>query len=207
MTELSPQFYRAGYQMSRRLGINWQHLLQVMNLESGVDAQARNPAGAYGLIQITDLAGVGWFGSPEEFTSLSEEQQLPYVERYLARYAPQRLDSVRRIHQALFLPVTLPQGSARSLVLARANGTRWGGREASYYAANRGFDAQNKGYITAGDLEDADARAARSSRFQQILTELRRYVPESVPRSAILPALVLLAGLGVAGYGYLRRSR
>jgi len=176
----SDAFLEKGSEMSKRLGIYWPHLLMVMNLESGISPAAHNPGGASGLIQFTNLAGVGWSGTSEAFRALSDVDQLPYVERFLSFYKKDKLDSVRRIHQALYVPATLPEGSDPDLVLTRADGTRWGGREAQYYADNHSFDADNKGYITAGDLEKADIKAAApaSSGYQRAVKRLQELLPE-----------------------------
>jgi hypothetical protein len=203
MNILPDSFLFSAYEMAQRLRLNLVHLLFVMNHESGLNPSARNPAGAYGLIQIQNLKGVGWTGSPEEFLALSEQAQLPYVERYLQSYAHQNLDSMRRIHQALFLPATLAEGSDRDLILARRAGTRWGGKENAFYEGNRrAFDPEGKGYITVGDLEKADIRAALSPAGQKLrnsIERLREILPEALPKVNEFPWKLFF---GLAGTGF-----
>ena len=208
---ITDTFLLAGEAMSQRLGIYWPHLLMVMNRESGISAQARNPRSlASGLIQITDLPRSGWNGTREQFLALSNEAQLPYVERYLSRYMRFNLNSVRRIHQALFLPATLSEGDSPNLVLLRRNGTRWDGQEAVYYAGHTELDIGNKGYITLGDVEKVDIRdAARpNSPYQQAIARLRslgRFMQES-STSGLAIAVSLLVGGATAYYLFTRRG-
>lgn len=193
---ITAAFHAAGVEMARRLGLSWVDLLLVMNFESaGINPGAANPAGAYGLIQFTNLKGVGWTGTVDEFLDLSPEEQLPYVERFLTPYKTQRLDSSRRIHQALFVPATLPEGSSPDLVLVRRDGDRWGGQEAKFYSYNSGLDTNGKGYITPSDLEIVELRASKTPRFQTVLDQVASLHPEYAEearalRDATVPRLV-----------------
>jgi len=212
---LSDEFLTKGYEMSKRLGMPFVALLFVMNHESSLNPAAHNPAGANGLIQIMDfnLPKVGWNASPEEFRSLSAEDQLPYVERYLSWFKDKDLDTMGRIHQALFLPATLDDGSAPGLVLAAKDGTRWNGAEHSFYEGNKtAFDPQGKGYITVRDLEDADERAAktRGATLQAALARLKEILPEALPVAKFALGawfgITLLSAAGIGGY-YLWKRR
>lgn len=208
---LTDSFLLAGERMSQRLGIHWPHLLMVMNRESRINSHARNPSSlASGLIQNTDLPGIGWTGTREEFLALSNEQQLPYVERFLSRYKQYNLNSVRRIHQALFLPATLSEGDSPSLVLLRQNGTRWNGQEAVWYTSHKQLDIGNKGYITLGDVEKIDIRDAAypNSPYQQAIARLKslgRFMEQSTESSFPLIA-TLAVGAATAYYFYSRRG-
>jgi hypothetical protein len=202
---LSDTFLTKGRAMGERLGLSFTQLLFVMNHESGLSPQAHNPNGdASGLLQWMPATLAAYGLTPEEMRGKTAEEQLPYVERYLAPYREKRLDFMGRIHQALFLPATLDEGYGRSQVLARQGGTKWGGREASYYKENaRAFDSLNKGYITTGDLEDADMRAAkdpaRNSRLLSALARLRELFPGDYKMAAKVWILSALGGLGLAG--------
>lgn len=151
--DLSDAFFTKGQAMGERLGLDFADLLLVMAYESGISAAAENPSsGAVGLIQFMDLPGVGYSGTPEAFRGLTAEQQLPYVERYLAPYASQGLTSAPRIWQAVLGPATLSDPSG---LVYSSTGTRFGGTEAADYAANSQLDATQKGSITVDDLAHA----------------------------------------------------
>ena len=119
-------------------------------------------------------------------------------------------------------------------IICRANGTRWPNKagvpqEPAYYSQNQPtFDPERKGYITVGDLQRSDERAAQSSRFTQILAWAKAALPEIADRipsrivpqmppaapiptrpassSATLVPLLLVAGLGAGAYMLTRNS-
>jgi len=191
----SDRFLVDGAAMSERLGIFWPDLLRVMNLESGISPSAGLgvPGHAIGVIQLmpANLQGVGWRGTREEFGSLSDFDQLPYVEKFLQPLARFNLHSDGRIHQALFVPATLhlpelfPDRPDTVLAAANASGLPRGlnvqltDALVNAYHANSGFDRARKGFITVQDLEDTDDAAAShaSSPFQHAIARLRVLIP------------------------------
>jgi hypothetical protein len=165
--DLTPAFFTALRAMCARLGCDAFDMLRVMCAESGVRAEAENPAsGASGLIQIMpfNLASVGWSGTPQAFRQLGAEAQLPYVERYFEPWKRYELSSVNRLYQAVFLPGTLARGSDDSTVICERNGFL-----AAAYAANAGVDFGNKGYITVGDLRAAVDQRTKGARWLEIV--------------------------------------
>lgn len=200
----SDAFLIAGAAMAKRLGIYWPDLLTVMNTESGISSHATN--GKYfGLIQEGDLASLGWNGTPAQFLALSDVDQLPYVERFLQRYASYGLDSIGRIHQALIAPATLGLGGKGdpNYVIYRKNGTRWGGAEAGYYSSNKLFDTQGKGYFTVGDMQAWDVAHASlpSSPYQKALSRLVVLLPEYAKKPMSTASKVVAIALGFGGLG------
>lgn len=186
---LSREFFRRGYEMCQRLGIDWLNLLVAMNFESiGVNPGACNPGShAAGLIQIINLKGCGWNGTREAFLRLYAEDQLPYVEAYLRPWAKYGLNSFARIHQAIFLPGSLSSATKPDDIVCSSTGTRWKNAsgvpmEPVFYSQNTVFDIDKKGYITLGDIEASGARAAQTSRFVQVLSWLKAAVPEMAGR-------------------------
>lgn len=147
--DLSDGFFQKVRAMSTTLGCDPQDALKVWFSESiGIFADAKNPAGAYGINQITDLKGVGWTGTPDEYLKLTAEEQLPFVEKYYAPYKG-RLTSVSRLYQVNFLPATFNSVTTPDGVLAKKDGPyAWA------YNANPALDPSNpkKGYITLDDL-------------------------------------------------------
>jgi len=229
---LSDEFLREGKAMSDRLKIRFPHLLLNMNTESGLhpDAGVTVPGHAVGLIQFIPerLPEVGFRGTREQFGALRDVEQLPFIERFLAGVTRQfsggqPLDSVRRLHQALFLPATLAGGSAPERVLLRKDGTGFGGKEDLFYRSNIGFDSERKGFITVGDLEKVDLKAASppNSPVQRALARLRDLFPGLIegaiaiaaplplvlasPTTRLIGLLVVTMGLGGAWWLYTHR--
>jgi len=229
---LSDDFLRDGKAMSDRLHIQFPHLLLNMNTESSLrpDAGVNVPGHAVGLIQLEpkNLPGLGFRGTREQFGALRDFEQLPFIERFLAgvtqRFSGgQPLDSVRRLHQALFLPATLAGGSAPDRVLLRKDGAGFKGEEAKFYRDNLGFDPERKGFITVGDLEKVDLKAASppNSPAQRALARLRDLFPGLIesaiaisvplpfvltsPTNRIIGLLVVTMGLGSAWWLYTHR--
>lgn len=202
---LSDSFLTKGREMGQRMGMSFTQFLFVSNHESGLNPAAHNPNGdASGLIQFMPRTLEGYGMSPEEMRSLSAEEQLPYIERFLSAYKNKRLDFMGRIHQALYVPASLDEGYGLDQVLTRRGGTKWGGSEASAYASNaKAFDPEGKGYITPRDLEAADLRAARNS--STLLPALAR-LKQLFPSDYKTPLKVWLAssafGAAVAGGVY-----
>jgi hypothetical protein len=191
--DLSDEFFRAGEAMAGRLGIDFVHLLYVMNVESiGVRSSAMNPDGkAVGLIQMmpATLKQVGFGGTPEQFQALSAEQQLPYVEKYLQPWTSRHLDSAARIYRAVFMPATLD--APGDLIVAKG-GTRMFGRtsEATIYATNASLDPLKTGQITESSLDLVVRQVAQGRLRQRLRDVLARYsaaVGRAVP--GVLPAL------------------
>ena len=217
--DLSDAFLVEVVRVAQLLSVSPLDLLLVMNRESGLSPGAANPLGAVGLIQFTNLADVGWTGTREQFLALSGVQQLPYVERFLRRYARYNLNSAGRLHQALFVPATFPGSMQPDLPLVRRGGTRWGGgscNEACIYEGHEFLDVGNKGYITAGDLETIDRRDAAQpgSPYSRAVARLRVILPQLFPAQALAssasPATPIVLGAalgGLAWLGYRRLSR
>lgn len=206
--DLSDAFLIEVVRVAGRLGISPFDLLLVMNRESGISPAASNPQGAAGLIQFTNLGNVGWTGTREQFLALSGVQQLPYVERFLKRSSRYNLNSAGRLHQALFVPASLPGSMQPDLPLVRKDGTRWTApgecNEACIYRGHAFLDVGSKGYITAGDLETIDRRDAAPpnspySRAVARLAQLGVVQPTTSPADE--SPLLRLVSLGLFGFG------
>jgi hypothetical protein len=174
--DLSDGFFLDLRTVCTELGCSTIDLLSVMQSESGVSASAANPAGAYGLTQITDLRGVGWANGAAAFLALSAQGQLPYVKKYFSPHVADGLNSAARIYQINFLPATLSRGSGMDVELCNNQGDL-----TAAYKANRGaFDIDNKGSITVGDLQDAVVRNRHGVRWTEILARLDRRPVDSI---------------------------
>lgn len=206
--DLSVGFFTAVKNVAAKIGARPEHLLAVMHSESGLrsDAKNRNGAGAYGLIQFMAygprnapvrpgdvLYGVGWRGTPDAFLKLTAEQQMPYVEKFFVPWAPLGLGSSGRLYQATFLPGTLKWGSDPSTKIAVKDGTRFP-VEASAYRDNKGFDADNKGWISVGDLDAAIARSSRGERWNEALARLGATPKPAIDPGRTAGAIAVLGG-------------
>jgi len=160
--DLSDQFFKDLPAVASTLGVSLEHLLEVMNFESGVYASAQNATtGATGLIQFmpATLRGMGYTKGYSEFRKLRAEEQLPYVKRYLSPYAG-KMTSLEAAYLAVFLPAYIPQASDPDFILARATSII-----AKSNPALRGPD----GSIQVKNLAPAIKRQQKSARWLEIL--------------------------------------
>jgi hypothetical protein len=143
-------------------------MLMVMQSEAGMRATAHNPNGdASGLIQFmpSTLRDLGWQGTPEDFRTLSAEQQLPWVEKYFASRPnmPANPDATA-FYVATFLPAFLPHAGEPDFVLASAPGI--------IYSANIVFDDEHEGVIRVAGLTRAIIRNAQGARYKEAVARL-----------------------------------
>ena len=86
MPNLGPNFYPKLVEICNESGIKPEDLLNVTQLESGLNPAAKNPkSNASGLIQFMPktLKGLGYTDTPEQFRQLSGEDQLDFVKKYI----------------------------------------------------------------------------------------------------------------------------
>jgi hypothetical protein len=162
--------------------ISWfitaDHLLAVMNAESGLRTDAYHPAGRYGLLQLTadQLRAAGWMGTPDEYLSAGDGQ-LPAIAAYLAsRAVPPPVDEVD-----LWLCLHLtPQ--ERADIDSSNPGTviamQTGGLRPDLYASHGAADVTGDGRLTVSDLRlffknmPQDPRLSELSRRTQQLAAI-----------------------------------
>ena len=194
-SDLSDGFFDGLKDICSRLGCDPVDLLSVMMSESGVKATAHNPNGdASGLIQFMPdtLKRLGWTAGDAAFRQLSAEDQLPYVEKYFTPYIAQGLTSAARIYQVTFLPATLNLGSEPDTVICQQ-----GGLNSFAYAPNKGFDTNNDGAITVGELQAAINRNTKGARWNEIISRLNGTPPDTrIDLSTTLGVQQALAALG-----------
>lgn len=89
------------------LNIMPEGLMIVMNNESGLRADIKNPNGsATGLIQFTEATAKGLGTTTAQLAAMSNVDQLDYVEKYLSTYAD-HIDDAADIYLAVFYPAAL----------------------------------------------------------------------------------------------------
>lgn len=171
--DLTPAFFNHVAQVAERLADSSQdpreveaHILCVMMSESGVHASARNPlSDASGLIQFMPdtLVRLHWASGPENFRTLTAEQQLQYVESYFWPHRGQ-IVSTAAAYTATFLPADIEHASDPNFVLVAK-----GGRRGWAFAMNAAFDANHDARITVGELDKAIERQCRGPRWEEIV--------------------------------------
>jgi hypothetical protein len=151
----TPRFKDAGLnlglvQVANELGIDPDHLARAIHFESGGDPSNTNSHGYTGLIQFGNSAAASVGTTTDALRGMTAEQQLPYVQRYLA----QNLRGGKSFGD-VYASIAWPAGVGKSddTVLYAADGSGMGGTPASRraaYQANKVFDPQGLGYVTKG---------------------------------------------------------
>jgi Transglycosylase SLT domain len=198
----SKTFYSLLLDACKKNNIPIEFLLNVMYIESGgFKANAHNPEGASGLIQFipSTLKGLGYTGTPEEFEKLSAEEQVPWIEKFLANHKmPGGFKSPGQYYCSVFFPVSLQLPGVKNLnfdtiIVERNpkwyNGMKDGriqklsqkykgiakitaGFERLCYSKNMALDLNNDGKITLGDLEEKCKSVSKNDKLLQAMTEL-----------------------------------
>lgn len=132
--------------MATRLNCSSNDLKALMCSESGCNPSAVNPTtGATGLIQFMPSTAKGLGTTTDKLKKMTIEEQLPYVEKYLANAKKsagipigQKMDG-GTLYALVFLPAF-----ANKKILCSAGD--------KYYNANKGLDSNKDGQITKADL-------------------------------------------------------
>lgn len=128
--------------ISQSLGIEANHLMLVMYLESKLNPAARNPYGsATGLIQFTEATAQSLGTTTARLRLLSGVDQLYYVKMYLDRYK-NKIHSLGDLYLSIFYPAALGRSSSDLLSLS----SQW-------VSANKIFDLNKDGKITVGEVQ------------------------------------------------------
>lgn len=145
--------YGAGFSkkvetVAANVNCNPNDLLAMMQSESGINAHAQNPSGAYGIIQFMPqtIANLGYTRSQLE--SMNEMQQLDVAEKYLidakrtGGFSRDAAIDTGTLYALCFLP-----GVSKNETLCSSSGSlSWA------YNSNSGLDKDKDGKITKTDL-------------------------------------------------------
>jgi hypothetical protein len=158
LQKLSPNDLGSIVDTANAVGIEPDWLATIINFETGgtFSTRQKNAAGsgATGLIQFMPDTAQKLLGTstPAEaiarLEAMSFPEQMKVVEQYFAPHAG-KMKSLSDAYMAVLYPAFLE--SPDSAVMGRAG--------SAIYTQNRGFDTENKGYITKADV----ARAIQSS--------------------------------------------
>lgn len=170
--DLSDDFFRGLIEFGERQNINPRDLLLVMYIESGVNpnAGASKSGHAVGLTQVMPvfLKNLGWRGSSLEYSNLSAEQQLPWIEKFYTSIKPMigksPIETAARLYQANYLPGTLKKGTGPEIELAF--------KGHPYYDQNPGLDFNKDGIITVGDLENFVNKKSQETGYLSLVKRL-----------------------------------
>ena len=142
--------------ISHRLGIEPEWLMQVFANESGMNHQAVNAAsGATGLIQFMPDTAAALGTSVAALKSMTNVQQLDWVYKYLAPYAG-KIASYIDLYFTVFFPLAI--GKPDDWVFQTAKLTA--GKIASQ---NSSFDINRDGKLTVAEVREAMLRKVPSA--------------------------------------------
>ncbi len=133
-------------EIAQRINCNPNDLKALMYSESGCRPNAVNRnGGATGIIQFMPATARSLGTTTQQLRNMSIEQQLPYVERYLARVKRDAgIPSGQRLDAGTLYALTFLPAFAKREILCSAG--------SNYYNANRGLDRNRDGHITKTDL-------------------------------------------------------
>lgn len=140
-------------EISKKLDIDPNWLMAVMNSESGLNHRIQNTAYpvnggfATGLIQFIPSTAKGLGTSTEALKNMSNVEQLDYVYKYFKPYAD-RIESFVDLYMVTFFPAAV--GKPSNHVLQAKNIPA-----AAIAKSNPIFDLDKNGSITVGEVEAA----------------------------------------------------
>lgn len=153
--------------VAEQLGIPVDSLATVIAHESGWRADAKNPLGAFGLIQLTQGAHLPGFLEPGALALVplmpAAEQLTQIALPYFARQKGARGADIGHLAMLNFLPKYA--GHSEAFVLARAG--------ENVYQANAALDLGKKGSITVGDVYESFAVHARRAGGRRVAVDGR----------------------------------
>jgi hypothetical protein len=163
--KVSKEFAQKVKGISRNLGIKPDWLMHLIYFESAktFSPSVKNPiSGATGLIQFMPQTAQGLGTSTEELSSMTAEQQLTYVEKYLKQYPVSNAESYGELYLAVLYPYALRKQD--SYVLGSHNGTATTVRN-----QNQIFDTNGDGKITKKEVVDYQNREAEKFGLKDVL--------------------------------------
>jgi hypothetical protein len=146
-------FIQAVNDLAQKYNIDANDLIGLMQSESGVNPQARNPnGGATGLIQFMPNTARGIGTTTDALYAMNRAQQMVWVDRYFQANRLPRGATAGNLYASVFLPAYTSRPP--NFVVARSGGPNDAGanRSGSWYSANRGLDLNNDGAITIAEL-------------------------------------------------------
>ena len=151
--------------IAEELGIPVDSLATVIGHESGWDPKAKNPLGAFGLIQLTKGANLPPYTDPVTLASVATmtaaDQLRTVALPYFLRQKGAKGADVGHLAMLNFLPAFADK--EESYVLAKEG--------ENVYQANAALDRAKKGSITVGDVYESFAETARAAHGRRIAVD------------------------------------
>lgn len=200
--DLSDKLFDDWVAMAKRLGVNPIDIARVGFSETGMHPHING--GLIGFVPST-LHRLGWTGTAGEFWALRAEDQVPYVERYYAPYAPwMKNDGLAYVanYTPAYLRAAAASGSDSFIVARKGDGI---------YDGNEILDRNHDGIIDVGDLKRHLDIQVRGSRWTSILRRLKdagAHEPGKgggVASSSVAKVIgwtILLGSVGAVVYAY-----
>ncbi len=142
--DYGPEFLAKVKEIAKRLNCDYRDLLGLMNSESGIRADIKNPNGsASGLIQFIESTANSLGTTTAELRAMDPIDQLDYVEKYLTRVKAQAGLTGKLSAGDLYSLVFLPGRASRDVLTSSGE---------NYYAHNKGLDLNHDGQITKAEL-------------------------------------------------------
>lgn len=166
--------------IAANLGINPDWVMIVMYVESRLNHLAQSSqSSAVGLIQFlsSTLATLGV--SRNQILSMSNVQQLDYVEKYLLPYRG-KMKSIYDVYFAVFSPSAIGKSDATVLYKSGSIG----------YQSNKPLDTDNNGNITVGNVK----------------TWFDKYIPAAINKGNVLQSSGLFFAVVAAFVIYKKRK-
>ncbi len=159
----SPAFKTKLIQVANRLGMNPDHLATVISFETGgtfnPSIKNRAGSGAVGLIQFMPPTALNLGTTTKDLANMSAEQQLDYVEKYFAGH--KNLKTLNDIYLAVLYPAA--SGKAGDNIVFQAL--------SKAYEQNKGFDKDNKGYVTNNDITNSIHGSYNAAKGERLAVE------------------------------------
>jgi hypothetical protein len=181
-------FRRRLLELANRHGWDVDAIATVISVESGFRAAIKNPdprATAVGLLQFTaaTLRRLGFLGTRDDFSRLSAEAQLPFVERYFVE--AERGGKLLRPVDYYLVVWGVRAGLPDSEVLAARDGPN-----PQTFDMNKSLDVNNDGVIHVSDLRRRiETQMARAKGRLEIPA-----APGNFGSRVLFPVAVLYAG-------------
>ena len=139
-----PEFLAKVKEIAQRLDCDYRDLLGLMNSESGIRADIKNPNGsASGLIQFIESTARSLGTTTAELRAMKPIDQLDYVEKYLTNTKASAGITGRLSAGDLYSLVFLPGRANRDVLTTSGE---------NYYKHNKGLDLNKDGQITKAEL-------------------------------------------------------
>lgn len=165
-------FQKKLQEVAKRLKVKPSDLLGIMKHESGLKANAVNPyTGATGLIQFMPATAKRMGTSVEALKNMSALEQLDYVEKFYKPVAG-KAKNIGDLYMFTFLPAAVGKPDDFVLGARGSNDKLFGINKNALYTQNKGFDKDNKGYYTVGDVK------ARIGKFSGSKIKINEDKPE-----------------------------